>query len=87
MARSVRVFVACSLDGFIAGPDGDLSWLPEPDGSGEDYGYHAFLAESAAILMGRATYETAAAFPDWPFGETPVFVATSRPLAPVASRL
>jgi len=79
MAGSVRVFIACSLDGFIAGPNGDLSWLPAPVG-GEDYGYGAFVAETAAILMGRATYDVAAAFDPWPYGELPVFVATSRPL-------
>jgi dihydrofolate reductase len=71
------------LDGFIAGPGNDLSWLPAPRDD-EDYGYRAFLAETAAILMGRGTYDVAAAFPDWPYGELPVFVATSRPLDPVA---
>ena len=82
VSASVRVFVACSLDGFIAGPDGDLTWLPGPSAD-EDYGYGAFLAETDAILMGRATYEVAAAFDRWPYGGTPVFVATSRPLGPV----
>jgi dihydrofolate reductase len=79
----VRVFIASSLDGFIAGEDGDLSWLPEgPDV--EDHGYGAFFAEMAAMLIGRGTYDTAAAFGEWPYGETPVFVATSRPLEPAA---
>jgi dihydrofolate reductase len=82
MSASIRVFIACSLDGFIAGPDRDLTWLPGPFGD-EDYGYGAFLADTEAILMGRATYEVAAAFDRWPYGETPVFVATSRPLNPV----
>ena len=76
----VRVFIASSLDGFIAGDDGDLSWLPGPDPDGEDYGYGAFMAETSAILMGRRTYDVAASFDAWPYGETPVFVATSRPL-------
>ena len=44
MAGGVRVFIACSLDGFIAGPDDDLSWLPGPDDSGEDHGYGGFIA-------------------------------------------
>ncbi len=79
MAGSVRVFIACSLDGFIAGPGGDLSWLPAPE-DGEDYGYAAFMAETAALLLGRATYDVAAGFASWPYGELPVFVATSRPL-------
>jgi dihydrofolate reductase len=78
------VFIGCSLDGFIAGPDGDLTWLPGPLAD-EDYGYGALLADTDAILMGRATYEVAAAFDSWPYGQTPVFVATSRPLNPVVS--
>jgi len=84
MAARVRVFLACSIDGFIAGPDGDLSWLPEPRAD-EDFGLAAFLATSSALLMGRSTYEVAAGFEGpWPYGATPVFVATTRPLEPAA---
>jgi dihydrofolate reductase len=83
MTGGVRVFIACSLDGFIAGPGGDLSWLPPPE-AGEDYGYGAFMAGTAALLLGRATYDVAAGFDSWPYGELPVFVATSRPLRPAA---
>jgi dihydrofolate reductase len=79
------VIIACSLDGFIAGPDGDLSWLSPHEASGEDYGFRAFMAETAALLMGRETYDVVARFDEWPYGETPVFVATSRPLAPSLS--
>ena len=83
-APGVRVFLACSLDGFIAGPGDDLSWLPSPDPGGEDYGYEAFIRETKAILMGRRTYDVAASFDRWPYGDMPVYVATSRPLDPVA---
>ena len=83
MTGTARVFIACSLDGFVAGPEDDLSWLPAPV-AGEDYGYAEFMAGTAAILMGRRTYDVAAAFADWPYGDTPVFVATSRPIDPVA---
>ena len=79
----VRVFIATSLDGFIAGVGDDLSWLPE--GGGEDHGYDEFIAATAAILIGRTTYDVVAGFDSWPYGETPVFVATSRPLDPVVS--
>lgn len=82
MDSPVRVFIACSLDGFIAGPGDDLSWLPEPP-AGEDFGYGAFMASTAALLMGRNSYDVVAGFDTWPYGETPVFVATTRPLAPV----
>ncbi len=79
MPGAVRVFIACSLDGFIAGPDDDLSWLPEPQG--DDHGFARFLDGISALLMGRATYRVLESFTgEWPFGERPVFVATTRPL-------
>jgi dihydrofolate reductase len=81
----VRVFIACSLDGFIAGPDGDLDWLPGGAAAGEDFGFASHMAATGALLMGRATYDTIAAHGwDWPYGDTPVLVATSRPLEPLA---
>ncbi len=83
LTGKVRVFIATSLDGFIAGPDDDLSWLPA-DG-GEDHGYDEFMAKTAALVIGRTTYDVVLGFAEWPYGETPVFVATSRPLDPVSS--
>ncbi len=81
-APRVRVFCATSLDGFIAGEGDDLSWLPPPDPSGDDGGFGALLAEVGALLMGRRTYDAVAGFGGpWPYGELPVLVATSRPLA------
>jgi len=81
MADRVRVFIACSLDGFIAGPDDDLSWLPS--GDGQDFGYAAFMADVGALLMGRRSYEVVAGFPgEWPYGALPVLVATHRSLQP-----
>ncbi|ACY15671.1 dihydrofolate reductase family protein [Haliangium ochraceum] len=81
-----RCFIACSLDGFIAGPGDDLDWLPAPDvsPSGEELdegGFRGFLAQIGALLMGRRTYEVVAAMDgDWPYGNRPVLVATHRPL-------
>jgi dihydrofolate reductase len=80
----VRVFIACSLDGFIAGDDDDLSWLPPPS-DGDDFNYSAFMSEVGCLLMGRATYRVVAAFPgDWPY-PVPVLVATTQSLTPKAS--
>jgi dihydrofolate reductase len=77
----VRVFIATSLDGFIAGPGDDLSWLPQPAGDPPpDFGYAAFMADVGAVLMGRTTYETVLGFGGaWPY-PMPVLVASSRPL-------
>lgn len=77
--RHVRVFIATSLDGFIAGADDDLSWLPPPGAGAEDT-FTPFIAEIGAILMGRRTYDVARGFPGpWPYA-VPVLVATSRAL-------
>ncbi len=82
----VRVFIASSLDGFIAGEDDDLSWLPEP-GSDEAesqasgaLGFEGFFSDVGAMLMGRRTYDVVCGFEDWFYGDTPVLVATTRPL-------
>lgn len=71
------VFIATSVDGFIARPDGDLDWLP--GGDVEDHGYDAFMLTVDTIVMGRGTYEKVLTFGDWAFGETPVVVLTSHP--------
>lgn len=85
MAGLARVFIATSLDGFIAGPGDDLSWLPAPGSipEGGDFGYSAFMAQVGALLMGRTTYDVVSGFGgEWPYGDKPVLVATHRPLTP-----
>lgn len=81
------VFVGASLDGFIARADGGLDWLHAGGGedSGGDHGYEAFIATVDALVIGRKTYETVLAFDAWPYGGKPVFVLSSRPLAPAPS--
>jgi dihydrofolate reductase len=75
----VRVFIACSLDGFIAGPDDELDWLEGPDGAEDTF--TPFFKEIGAMLMGRRTYDVACNFEGaWPYGDTPIIVATNRPL-------
>lgn len=79
------VFIAASLDGFIARPDGGLDWLaPGPDGTpGEDHGYSAFIDTIDAILIGRNTFDIVLGFDTWPYGDKPVWVLTNRPLPDV----
>ena len=74
------VFVGTSLDGFIARPNGDFDFLPP--GGGEPHGYDEFMATVDALVIGRKTFETALAFDAWPYAEKPVFVLSTRPLAP-----
>lgn len=55
---SERVFYAAiSRDGYLSGPDGDMSWAEKYLASGEDYGYAQLVGSSSAILMGRATFD------------------------------
>src|SRR5215475_1078988 len=74
------VFIATSLDGFIARSNGALDWLPSDDV--EPHGYDEFMATVDALVIGRKTYETVLTFDTWPYGEKPVFALSSRPLAP-----
>ncbi|MCS6846167.1 MAG: dihydrofolate reductase family protein [Candidatus Roseilinea sp.] len=61
------VYIATSLDGFIARPDGSLDWLPQAAPDGEDCGYQAFSDSIDTVLMGRGTYEKVLTFGDWPY--------------------
>jgi dihydrofolate reductase len=61
-----HVFIATSLDGFIARPDGGLDWLGPFQGDG-DNGYASFIAGMDAIVIGRGTYETVLGFGEWPY--------------------
>jgi len=74
------VFIGTSLDGFIARANGDLDFLPP--GGGEPHGYDEFMATVDALVIGRKTFETVLTFDTWPYGEKPVFVLSTRPLAP-----
>jgi len=53
-----HVFIATSLDGFIARENGEIDWLLERDEASEDHGYAAFIRDIDAIIMGRGTFET-----------------------------
>ena len=76
---SAEVFIATSLDGFIARPDGDILWLTSrPVPEGEDFGYAAFLDGVGAMVMGRESFEKVLTFPDWPY-KTPVVVLSRTP--------
>ena len=75
------VFIGTSVDGFIARPNGDLDFLPP--GGGEPHGYDEFMETVDALVIGRKTFETVLALDIWPYGRKPVFVLSTRPLAPV----
>jgi dihydrofolate reductase len=55
--RKLSVFIAASLDGYIAKPNDDLSFLKLVEKEGEDYGYAEFTANIDTIILGRKTYD------------------------------
>ena len=75
------VFIAASLDGFIARPDGGLDWLSVVERAGQDYGYRAFVDGVDALVMGRKTYDTVLAFDAWPYEGKRCVVLTHTPPA------
>jgi dihydrofolate reductase len=74
----IRLYIAQSLDGFIARPDGGIDWLRPFDDI--DYGYSAFMREIGTVVMGRASYDVARSFGEWPYQTARSLVITSRPL-------
>jgi dihydrofolate reductase len=74
----VSVFIGTSVDGFIARRNGSFDFLPE--GGGEPHGYDEFMASVDALVIGRKTFETVLAFPEWPYGAKRVVVLSSQPV-------
>lgn len=76
---SNTVYIATSIDGYIARKDGTIDWLmnlPNPDKS--DYGFSVFLDRVDGILMGRKSFEGVLEFKQWPYSRpVPVFVLSN----------
>jgi len=77
--RKCILYVAMSLDGFIADEKGSVGWLDEFNGKGEDYGYASFLATVDTLVMGRTTYDQVLTFGEWQYTGKRCFVLTHRP--------
>lgn len=84
----VRVYLGCSLDGCIAGPGHDISFLadpafePDPSAPPAGLGFEAFIGQVGALLMGRRTYQVLLDYDAWHYGPRPVLVATHHALPP-----
>ncbi len=59
----IRLFIASSLDGYIARTSGDIDWLF----TDQDYGYTEFLAEIDTVVMGNKTYQQILGFGEYPY--------------------
>ena len=74
------VFVGTSLDGFIARSNGSYDFLTAA--GGEPHGYDEFMSTVDTLVIGRHTFEAVLQLPAWPYGARPVFVLSTRALAP-----
>jgi dihydrofolate reductase len=73
------VYIATSIDGYIARRDGSIDWLMElPNPNNSDYGFSVFLERIDGIIMGRKSFETVLGFNEWPYAKrVPIFVLSN----------
>ena len=81
----LQLYIATSLDGYIAAPDGGLDWLekfPTPDQL--DYGYADFYDQVDTVVLGRHTYETIQQYDvEWPYKNCKSYIATTQSNNPI----
>jgi dihydrofolate reductase len=80
----VIVYIATSLDGFIARKDDDISWLDPFNAGGEDYGFSDFMKTVGTAVMGARTYEQSLTHPERLLTGIKTYILTSRSL-PIAA--
>ena len=77
MNRNLILYIASSLDGYIAKPNDDLSFLNRVQEEGQDYGYHDFIASVDTVILGRKTYEwVMKQVPEFPHADKTTYVIT-----------
>ncbi|MBY6161725.1 dihydrofolate reductase family protein [Mameliella alba] len=73
-----HVFIAMSLDGFIAREDDSLDWLMAYHAPDEDHGFDAFMASVDGLVMGSGTFRTVLGFGgDWPYSKPVIVLSRS----------
>lgn len=84
---TAHVFIAASVDGYIARSNGDIEWLSRYAAVGEDHGYDAFVASIEAIVMGRGTFDKVLSFGEWPYRKPVIVMSRSLSSADLADDL
>jgi len=76
-SRKIIVYIAASVDGYIAKPNDDLSFLNIVAREGEDYGYLDFVNSIDTVILGRRTYDwVMSQVPEFPHADKITFVIT-----------
>ena len=82
----VILYVATSLDGFIADKDGGVDWLPPPvDDPTDVVGFKTLMNRISTIVMGRRSYDQILGFGEWEWKDKQTYVFTSQPLSTTSS--
>ncbi len=84
---SGHIFIATSLDGFVAREDRALDWLMKQPSTGEDHGYNRFMERMDGLIMGRGSYETVLGFESWPYSKPVVVLSKTITQADVPDAL
>ncbi len=82
MGARFSVFIACSVDGYIARPDGSIDWLSIVHPVEEAHGYEAFMSSVDAIVIGKRTYETVLEYETWPYSGKRVIIMSHHAAKP-----
>ncbi len=81
--RELVVYIAMSVDGFIAGNNDDLSFLQQVEQEGEDYGYADFIQTIDTVIIGRRTYDTVLQLTDqFPHADKTCYIISSKAQEP-----
>ncbi len=72
-----HIFMAMSLDGYVARDDFSLDWLMKQKTDGEDHGYDDFMADKDGLVMGSGSFRTLLSFDAWPY-EKPVVILSHK---------
>ncbi|BBI36441.1 dihydrofolate reductase family protein [Cohnella abietis] len=81
--NKVVLYIAMSLDGYIAKSNGSVDWLFDVEGDGEDNGYNHFYSTVGTIVMGRLTYdEVLQLADDFPYANKTCYVLSRSKQAP-----
>lgn len=78
-SRKLILYIASSLDGYIAQNENDLSFLSLVEKEGEDYGYKSFMESVDTVIMGRKTYDWVTAQMAYPHSELRSYIITRTP--------
>lgn len=86
MNRKVILYIATSLDGYIAKPDDNLDFLTIVEQDGQDYGYNDFIQTVDTVIVGRRTYDKVASMGfDFPHRDKDAYIITRTPRSSIGS--